>query len=909
MPAEDHGFSDEAVRIAQRRRQLGIPARPGADMRNWALALSGGGIRSATFCLGVLQALAGTPLRPTAETDGAQPGAPAPPASLLPQFDYLSTVSGGGFLGAFFTSLFVPGRLRRGTNPVQAAADAYHTLQCEPPGRIRTSVSYAADPGRGAVAWLRENGRYLSPTGAGDNLYAAVLVLRNWLAMHYVIGSALLLVLALLALGQYMVTGMSYSLGRYEMDLLHDARQAFNQGECMVWWSTLLWLPLGTALLLAVPPGLAYWMVYPRASDPQAAARFFSPGPIVATLVAILLLLAARWVVWLGPGLVLACILAAAGALTMLAVLCCLALLVPAPRAVSDYRVRATRALRGAVTLTLWLLALGMADTIARTTFLYASMTASAWRAGVPAGVLAALVWLVRYSASLRDEGKRDSADTPWRALQAHLPISLMAGALAALLALLVYVLWSWLVLVVRWNGREPVDWLVFGNAYTGPVLVVLVLVALLLAVVAGRFTGFLNLSTLQPFYAARLTRAYLGASNGERFVPHPANRQGRERFSVAEPVPGDQLSLNTYYDPRVLAPLHLINVTLNQTVDPAEQLVQRDRKGKPLCVGPGPSVVQPGAAQTLPSDSYARFLVDGRPCCPGLSHPGTAWVADSRTVGDWIAISGATLATGIGRATTLGTSLLMGLANLRLGTWWPSYLHDGPRHAGHVPAAQRLPERATHPVLARFSALFRTQYCLACELAARFHGMHRGWQYLSDGGHFDNTGVYELLRPGRDVSLVVLCDAGGDPDYRFGDLANLIRLARIDHGLEIVVDIEAATTHPVLSTVFGVPEDFGTQTNGAAAGKCAVLLNVYRAGPAVGRRDPVCRIVLLKPRLADWAPADVQQYGADHPAFPQEATSDQFFDEAQWESYRALGHAIGARVFGGAVGQALMAG
>ncbi len=236
-----------------------------------------------------------------------------------------------------------------------------------------------------------------------------------------------------------------------------------------------------------------------------------------------------------------------------------------------------------------------------------------------------------------------------------------MAGALAALLALLVYVMWSWLVLYVRWNGREPVDWLVYGNAYTGPVLTLLLLVSLLLAVVAGRFTGFLNLSTLQPFYAARLTRAYLGASNGERFAAHAGGQEARERFSVAEPVPGDQLTLNTYYDPRVLAPLHLINVTLNQTLDPAEQLVQRDRKGKPLCLGPGPSVVQPGPAQTLPPDAYARFLVDGRQCCPDLSRPRTARLSESRTVGDWIAISGATMSTGLGAPRRWGPRCCLG--------------------------------------------------------------------------------------------------------------------------------------------------------------------------------------------------------------------------------------------------------
>lgn len=932
MAAEDHGFGDEAARIAHRRRQLGIAPRTHEGQRNWALALSGGGIRSATFCLGVTQAMAvtdmpattlATTLTTTADTEApptpaASAAAAAQPvpglASLLAQFDYLSTVSGGGYLGAFFVSLFVPGRLRRGTGPVQAAADAYHTLQCEPPGRIHTSVSYAADPGRGAVAWLRENGRYLSPTGAGDNLYAAALVVRNWLAMHYVIGSALLVLLSLLALLLHGAAGAWYGFGRYEMDLLHDARQAFNQGECAIWWSPWLWLPLATAVIGAAPPGLAYWLVYPRASDPEAPGRFFSPAPMVAMLLGLLLLVAARWAEWLGADLVPAQLFAALGVLMWLGVLSCLVMLQGEPRTVSGYRVRATRALRTAATLTLWLAALGLADTAARTTYLYAHAADHPWGAALPAGALGVLVWLVRYGARWFDEGRRGSAETAWRALWARLPVSLLAGAAAAVLALLLFVLWSWLVLWVRWDGREPVDWLVYGTAYTGPALATLTVVALVLALAAGRFTGFLNLSTLQPFYAARLTRAYLGASNGERFAapdPDPvADRRRRARFSVAEPVPGDQLSLNAYYDPRVLAPLHLINVTLNLTVDPAEQLVQRDRKGKPLCLAPGAGVPQPGAAATIAPDAYARFTIDGSQCCPDASWPASGKLAQSLTVGDWIAISGAVVSTGLGRATTLGTSLLLGLANLRLGTWWPSYPARYARQGGREGEQRRHPERATHPWLA--AGMFRTQYYLGCELSARFHGTRRGWQYLSDGGHFDNTGVYELLRPGRDVALIVLCDCGGDRDYRFGDLANLIRLARIDHGLEIVVDTEAATTHPVLSRVFGVPDDFlpGVAASGPAADKCAVLLNVYRTGPACAApRVRVSRIVLLKPRLVSWAPADVRHYGATHPAFPQEGTGDQFFDEAQWESYRALGHAIGQRVLGGEVGRALLAG
>ena len=106
---------------------------------------------------------------------------------------------------------------------------------------------------------------------------------------------------------------------------------------------------------------------------------------------------------------------------------------------------------------------------------------------------------------------------------------------------------------------------------------------ALMLIWVAGRFVGFLNLSSLHTFYASRLTRAYLGASNGRRF----SGASDAKGLSVTEPLPGDDIALDTYYVTETAGPLHLINVTMNLTVDPAEQLVQRDRKGKPLCLAP----------------------------------------------------------------------------------------------------------------------------------------------------------------------------------------------------------------------------------------------------------------------------------------------------------------------------------
>ena len=97
-------------------------------------------------------------------------------------------------------------------------------------GRIHTS--HGEEPTRDAVAWLRENGRYLTPTGAGDAFYAAATVVRNWFAMHCVLGSALVVLLAALALGRQLLGGSWLALGNYQMDLLHDARRPSTRVAC-----------------------------------------------------------------------------------------------------------------------------------------------------------------------------------------------------------------------------------------------------------------------------------------------------------------------------------------------------------------------------------------------------------------------------------------------------------------------------------------------------------------------------------------------------------------------------------------------------------------------------------------------------------------------------------------------------
>jgi hypothetical protein len=152
---------------------------------------------------------------------------------------------------------------------------------------------------------------------------------------------------------------------------------------------------------------------------------------------------------------------------------------------------------------------------------------------------------------------------------------------------------------------------------------------------------------------------------------------------------------------------------------------------------------------------------------------------------------------------------------------------------------------------------------------------------YLSDGGHFENLAVYELVR--RGCRLIVTCDASCDFGYGFGDLHNAIERCRTDFGVEIEVDTSDLS-----------PDD------GVAQSHFAVGKIHYPPGSA--EDDGV--IIYLKPTLMADDPADVLGYKAQNDAFPNDTTANQWFDEAHFENYRALGKAAGT-----AAGTAIAAG
>lgn len=875
--------SPEQEKIDARRKALNMTSANTTGSGNWALALSGGGIRSATFCLGVLQALACTRLQSVAtKALSASDHQQNEQRSLLERFDYLSTVSGGGYIGSFFCSLFIPGRLVAGQTAKDAAAGAYKTLAIDPPGRIEPRTA-RAHPHASAMAWLRENGRYLTPTGAGDFLYVFGLLVRNWLAVHYVLGSALLFLLSMLAVLRYGLACWPFYSDLVK-SLLANASKAYapciavppcaGQHGASLWWSELWWLPT-VPLVYGTAAGIAYWLVFSRKDAQEDAVDLNTAAMWCAFLLAAAFTVMGRT----------SCLTGASWSIRFLwgfAALSTLLALVMACRwsrghvSVSAYRVKATRHISRALGCTLALSALALADTFAQSFYLYSTSPSHDWATlSLPAAASGLIVGLVHQFAALMDEKKAG-----W--IIAKLPSSLLAGLVAGLLALMLFTLVSYLVLWIRWNGDAPHTYQgkeAYGVAVN---LSGLVILAAGMTLIAGKFNGFLNLSSLQSFYAARLTRAYLGATNGTRFT------SGERSFSVAEPVQGDQVSLDTYYDPKVLAPVHLINITMNETTDVADQIVQRDRKGVPLCIAPS------GQTNAGKLDANARFLLADQPIEQHLS--GMSEINQRRHLGDWIATSGAAISTGLGRTTSLGMSLLFGLANVRLGTWW----------AGKV-------NGTNPPRPCWLAAVMKTQYYLFCELTARFRGMRCDMQYLSDGGHFENTAVYELLRPARAVRFIVVCDCGADPAYEFGDLANLLRLVRVDLKAEIVVNERVLQDNQLLK-VFGRPEELAPVTRDPAGrppldDKCALLLDVFQPN-GNGTKTLAAHIIVLKPRLIASAPADVHQYQCSHADFPQQTTADQFFDEAQWESYRKLGMSIGHKVFGdtvvGGVGQAL---
>lgn len=353
------------------------------------------------------------------------------------------------------------------------------------------------------------------------------------------------------------------------------------------------------------------------------------------------------------------------------------------------------------------------------------------------------------------------------------------------------------------------------------------VLAAALGAVVLG-FLCDLNLVSVHRFYRDRLMEAFMPDPNLDSRAATNAEMAPLKRF-------------------RSQRPYHLLNTNV---VLPSSKVPRVRARG---------------------GDS---FILSPRRCGSGA----TGWIETEKfldgnlTLATAMAISGAaahpnTGVGGEGPTRSRLVSFLMAFFNVRLGVWVGN--------PGKQLWSGRLPPNFFYPGL--FS-LFPSPW-----LNENFR-----WVQLSDGGHFENLGVYELIR--RRCKVIIVCDAGEDPQFRFGDLGTAVERVRVDFG--------------VLIELFG--DDLGKVKPGDGQGPASrsggYLKEPAKRGflvariryPAGDKAAPGVSsdgvLIYLKPTVLPGLTADICAYSVAHASFPGQSTLDQFFDEKQFEAYRELG-------------------
>jgi hypothetical protein len=370
-----------------------------------------------------------------------------------------------------------------------------------------------------------------------------------------------------------------------------------------------------------------------------------------------------------------------------------------------------------------------------------------------------------------------------------------------------------------------------------------LVILTLFLALVTN-----LNLVSQHRMYRDRLMEALCPDRRSvEKGIWHPAKIADAMRLSVL--AGGVNSGKKKKEDPalRIVGPYHLVNTAL---IIPDSE--------KPKYSGRG-------------ADS---FVLSARYCGSDATHwlKTEQYLDDRMVLPTAMAISGAALNAhsgpdGKGMLRTPLVSFLVTLFGAQLGYWAPN------------PGKPRQRQQTAN-------------YLRPGLLGLLGFGMNEkaGFLQLSDGGHFENLGLYELIR--RKMDLIVVSDGGQDGDFTFTDLGNAIERVRVDFGVGIQFDDDCYTLEGVLPK----PREAGSET-------WAKKFGLAKRGFALASiRYPDRRssgvLIYVKATMIDGLPSDLYAYKAQNPEFPDQTTLDQFFDEDQFEAYRELGYRLVKQMF-----------
>jgi hypothetical protein len=367
------------------------------------------------------------------------------------------------------------------------------------------------------------------------------------------------------------------------------------------------------------------------------------------------------------------------------------------------------------------------------------------------------------------------------------------------------------------------------------------------IAVLASCFIN-INRFSLHALYRNRLVRAFLGASRDRKpdaltglddeDNPGMENLWPPKRHSETEGNGG-------------WAPFLVVNTTLN--IVSAKRLAWQERK----------------AASFVMTPLHCGY---GSKCLAGKDAPVGAFRASADygagiTLGTAMAISGAAASPNMGYHSSPGVTFLMTLFNVRLG-WWLG----NPAEEGRGTFMREGPLFAVAPLAQETFGLTTDD---------------KKYIYLSDGGHFENLGLYEMVR--RRCRTIIVCDAGCDPDFKFEDLGNAVR--------KIAIDLGVGIRFSKLDTLKARPEtgDVGPNQDYHAMGEID-----YRAADGSTAENGI--ILYIKAGYHGVESAGVRAYAMANPEFPHQATLNQWFTESQFESYRVLGFEIADGILNEAV-------
>lgn len=371
------------------------------------------------------------------------------------------------------------------------------------------------------------------------------------------------------------------------------------------------------------------------------------------------------------------------------------------------------------------------------------------------------------------------------------------------------------------------------------------------LLVVAGGLLAWrvdINVFSMHNFYKNRLVRCYLGASR--RLERKPSPFTGFDDFDDT-PLYKFRTSEGYY------GPYPILSAALNVTS--GGKLQYQERQAESFIFTPcytgfsaenvvneerlGDETKKTLSSYQKPAERSAEITgIDGLP--HALAYRPTMVAGGGVSVGMAMAISGAAVNPNMGYHTSTVVSFLLTVFNVRLGWWLGNALKESFRSPG--------------PPFGLWYSL-RELFGMA--------NADSNYVNLSDGGHFDNMGIYELVR--RRCRYIICCDGEQDEDLTFGGIGNAIRKCRTDFNVEI--DLPVAPLRKV---------------NGLSSAHCVVGKITYPG-------DLHGYLLYLKATLTGDEATDIQEYHSRQPAFPHQTTGDQWFDESQFESYRKLGQHI----------------